>query len=320
MNYALDRRSMIAGMTGLALTSSATAATPRKTMFERLGRPIGLQLYTLGDDPKTDLDGTLAKVAAIGYRDIELPQLYDLAPKIIRAAADRHGLDLTSIHLAGSTIGPAGDALTLNSPVQRIVDDLGALGIKDAVMPIMLFPTDFMKAAGTSFQEKLATALAQSGDDIWKRTAALLNERAAALKPHGISLGYHNHNVEFAPIGKTTGWDVLMRETDKKLVSLEVDIGWISAAGLDPIAFLTKHSGRVRKLHVKDVQATTTTNYALKMDPTQVGNGRLDWARLLPAAQKAGCQHFYVEQEPPFTMSRIDAAAVSYRYLAGLRG
>ncbi len=323
MTIEQDRRRFIAGLASLGAlvgTPSSAFAGKRRNMFDRLKRPIGLQLYTLGDEPAKDLEGTLAKVAAIGFRDIELPQLYGLAAKDVRAAADRHGLDLTCIHLAGMAMSQSGgDALLLSSPVQRIVDDLGTLGISDVVMPIMLFPQNFTRARGNSFQEKLSSALAASGEEIWKRTAALLNERAAALKPHGISLGYHNHNVEFAPIGKTTGWDILARETDKKLVSFEVDVGWLAAAGIDPVTFFKRHSGRCKQMHVKDVQPGTKTNFALLMDPTQVGAGKLDWARILPAAQKAGVQHFYVEQEPPFTMSRMDAAARSYTYLAQLK-
>jgi sugar phosphate isomerase/epimerase len=315
----VNRRTLLAGMTSLAFTSTPLAAKSRKTVFERLARPVGLQLYTLGDEPKLDLDGTLAKVAAIGYRDIELPQLYGLAAKDVRSSADRHGLDLSCIHLAGAPLGQADDALTLLSPAQRIVEDLGTLGITEAVMPIMLFPDSFMQAPGKNFQEKLAASLALSGVDIWQRTAALLNEKAAALKPHGISLGYHNHNVEFAPIGKTTGWDVLARETDKNLISFEVDVGWLAAAGVDPVSFFKRHAGRCQQMHVKDIQSATKANFALAMNPTQVGSGKLDWARILPAAQKAGVRHFYVEQEPPFTMPRIDAAAQSYKYLSSLK-
>ncbi len=322
MHTSPDRRLFIAGLASFGVFAgvapAAFAGKPR-TMFDRLKRPIGLQLYTLGDAPAKDLDGTLARVAAIGYRDIELPQLYGKSPAEVRAAGDRYGLDFTCIHLAGMSMGQAGDALMLSSPVQRIVDDLGALGIKEVVMPIMLFPENFMQAPGNSFQEKLASALLGAGEDIWKRTAALLNEKAAALKPHGISLGYHNHNVEFAPIGKTTGWDILARETDKKLVSFEVDVGWLAAAGIDPVTFFKRHTGRCLQMHVKDVQATTKTNYTLQMDPTQVGAGKLDWARILPAAQKAGVKHFYVEQEPPFTMERIEAAAQSHKFLAALK-
>jgi sugar phosphate isomerase/epimerase len=72
-------------------------------------------------------------------------------------------------------------------------------------------------------------------------------------------------------------------------------------------------------MHVKDVQATTKTNYALSMDPCEVGSGKLDWAKILPAAHKAGVRNFYVEQEPPFTMERIDAAKKSFEYLEKLR-
>ncbi len=311
---------LLASMTGLALSTSAFGAgKARKTMFERLGKPIGLQLYTLGDEPQKDLAGTFAKVAAIGYRDIELPQTYGLAPKLIRAAADKNSLALSCIHLAGATMGPSnGDAFTLNSPIQRIVDDLGVMGIKQVVMPIMLFPDNFMQSPGATFQEKIASALARDGETIWKRTAAYLNEKAAALKPHGIVLGYHNHNVEFATIGKKTGFDILLGDLDPRLVQLEVDIGWITAAGLDPVAFLNQHKGRVRWLHVKDVQATTKTNYALKMDPTEVGSGKQDWAHILPAAKAAGCQHFYVEQEPPFAFARMESAAKSFAFLKAL--
>ncbi len=288
-------------------------------MFERLGKPIGLQLYTLGDDPAKDLDGTLAKVAAIGYRDLELPGTFGRTPAELKAAAAKAGVSYSAIHLAAGALMAKGPALTMMSDNQRIIDDLGVLGIKNAVLPIMILPDDFMTAPGNSFQEKIAASIARNGEDLWKRTAALLNEKAAALKPHGIAIGYHNHNVEFAPIGKTTGWDVLVREADPKLVHFEVDVGWIAAAGLDPTAFLKKHSGRVRWLHVKEVKATTVTNYALKMDPGEVGTGKQDWSRILPAAKAAGCKHFYVEQEPPFTMARIDAAAKSYAWLKQLK-
>jgi sugar phosphate isomerase/epimerase len=172
---------------------------------------------------------------------------------------------------------------------------------------------------GEGMMAMIPRAFAEAGPDIWKRTAALLNERAAALKPMGITLGYHNHNLEFAPTGGTTGWDILMGESDPGLVFFEVDVGWVAAAGLDPVAFLRRHRGRVRWLHVKDLTADTVANFALAMKPTEVGSGKQDWARILPAAFRAGVRHFYVEQEPPFAMARMDAASKSYAYLAGLR-
>ncbi len=322
----IERRLFLGGAAAMAMAGAITGgealAAKGRSMFKRLGKPIGLQLYTLGDEPGKDPDGVFAKLATIGYRDLELPSLFGKTPAVLRAAADKAGVKFSSIHLAAMAGMPGGDAqaLSLLSPTQKIVDDLGILGVKSAVMPIFALPADFREAPGANFQEKIANSLAKAGADHWKKTAELLNEKAAALKPHGIRVGYHNHNLEFAPIaqangGSTNGWEILTSQTDAKLVDFEVDIGWVTAAGVDPIAILKKYSGRFRWMHVKDLKATTQTNYALKMDPTEVGSGKQDWARILPAARKAGVEHFYVEQEPPFSMSRMDAAAKSYAYL-----
>lgn len=295
----------------------ATAA--RATLFfASNGRQIGLQLYTLGDEPAQDLPGVFAKLAATGFRDLQLPGLFGKSPKELRAAADAAGMKFSCIHLGLPPLAPPG-GLALTSEISRIVDDLGALGAKDAVLPLMPLPEGFRPSAGMDFRAAIVKALETAGPDHWKKTAAILNERAAALKPHGIRLGYHNHNVEFVRFGKKTAWDILAEETDKALVYFEVDIGWVAAAGLDPVAFLKRHKGRVRWLHVKDLKASTKPNIALMMDPTEVGYGKQDWARILPAAAKAGCEHFYIEQEAPFEIPRMDAAAKGYAYLKGLR-
>jgi sugar phosphate isomerase/epimerase len=320
MTQSMNRRSMLAAIaaTGaITMLDGGAEAARTALFFKRVALPIGLQLYTLGDEPSKDLDGTLARVASIGYSDIELPGLLGKSAAELKAAADRAGLKISSLHVPAAPLG--GPGFTLQETPQKIADVMGVLGAKNVVMPIMLWPDGFRPAAGETFQVALARALGAAGADIWKRTAALLNEKAAALKPLGINLGYHNHNVEWAAIGRTTGWDILSREIDPSLVSLEVDIGWIAAAGLDPVAFLNKHKGRVRQLHVKDVKPTTKTNYALSMDPSEIGAGKLDWAKILPAAHKAGVRNFYVEQEPPFAIARMEAIKRSYDYLAALR-
>jgi sugar phosphate isomerase/epimerase len=316
----INRRQMLGGIAAagaISMTEHPLLAKKAGLFFERIKRPIGLQLYTLGDDVAKDVDATLAKVAAIGFKDLQLPQLYGKAPVEMKAAADRAGVGFSCIHLAAMPNIPT-TMLSMKSEPQRIIDDLGALGVKNAVLPIMLLPADLKPKAGEGFLEILLRGVAEGGEDIWKRTAALLNEKAAAVKSAGITLGYHNHNLEFAPVGKTNGWDILVKELDP-VVKFEIDVGWVAAGGLDPVKFLNKHKGRVRWLHVKDVQPSTKSNYALKMDPTEVGSGKQDWAKILNAANKAGCQHYYVEQEAPFTMERIDAAAKGYAFLKGLR-
>lgn len=320
MIQGIDRRSLIAGLAAagaFAMLEETAAAAASKPFFQRVGLPIGLQVYTLGEEPARDLDATFAAIAGIGYREIELPNLYGRKPADVGAAARRAGLTISSLHMPAMA-GMTGGGLSLLSSPAEIAEGLHALGATYAVMPIVPFPADFRPQAGESFQTAIARSVAAGGEDLWKRTAALLNERAASLKPFGIEVAYHNHNLEFAPIGKTTGWDILVRDVDPHLVKFEVDIGWVVTGGNDPIAFLSGLRGRVAQLHVKDVAPGNTTNFALAMKPAEVGAGTLDWARILPAAYAAGVRHFYVEQEPPFTIPRMEAARRSCDFLARL--
>jgi len=316
----LDRRSLLTGIGALVMTAATATsadARSRRLFFERVGLPIGLQCYTLGEEPKADLDATFARIAAIGYREIELSELYGRTPAQVKAAADRAGLTIGCIHLAVSTNpGAASHGLSLDSPPQQIADNLGVLGVHAGVLPIAPFPGPMKPREGEGVMQMLSRMFAEAGPDHWKHTAAMLNERAALLKPLGIAVGYHNHNLEFAPTGGTTGWDILVHETDPALVHFEVDVGWVAAAGLDPVAFLRRHNGRVRWLHIKDLKADTQPNFGLSMHPTEVGTGEQDWAHILPAAHAAGVRHFYVEQEPPFSIPRMEAAARSFAYLA----
>jgi sugar phosphate isomerase/epimerase len=154
--------------------------------------------------------------------------------------------------------------------------------------------------------------------DHWKHLAERLNAIGAALKREGLEFGYHNHNVEFAPQGDATGWDILLSGTEPGLVVFELDVGWVSAAGLNPSEVLSRHRGRYRLMHVKDLKASTKPNFLLTMDPTEVGSGRIDWPTVLAAARDAGVREYFVEQEPPFERDRIEAARVSFDYLAAV--
>lgn len=317
----LDRRRLLAGTFAAgaaAILGGAAAAMQQKGFFERTGRPIGLQLYTLGDEAGRDLDATLAQVAYFGYRDIELPGLYGKSARDIRVAADRAGLRISSVHMPVSPMSQV-PGLSFSNPASEIADTLGALGATYAVAPSPLFPASFRPQAGEDFRITIARAIAAGGEDSWKKTAATLNERAAALKSPGLKVGYHNHNIEFAPIGKTTGWEILMREFDPQLIGLEIDTGWVATAGLEPAQFIKKYKGRVVQLHVKEVAASNKTNFAFAMEPAEVGSGTLDWKRIFMAADEAGVKHFYVEQEPPFTIPRMEAVRRSYEFLSRLQ-
>lgn len=316
MNPSLNRRAMLAGAftAGAALALPACVTRPdTRAFFDRKSLPIGIQLYALGDEPQKDLEGTLKKVAAIGFRDIEMPGLLGREPADVRRAADAAGVAISSVH-----IGTTGD-LSVRTDPQRLADVLGVLGARQAVVPMFPMPSGFKLLPGENLATAFARAVKEGGEKMWTDLAALLNERGASLKAHGIALGYHNHSVEFMQVGERTAWEILADETDPALVHFEADVGWIVSAGVDPLAFFKRYSGRVRQLHVKDVKAGLVPNTAMRTDPTEVGSGTVDWARVLPAAYAAGARHFYYEQEPPFAIPRIEAAAKSYAFLAQLR-
>ncbi|MBV1688409.1 sugar phosphate isomerase/epimerase [Novosphingobium sp. G106] len=318
----LQRRSFMAGLGtvgALALFEHPVFAGSRRAFFARHAQPMGLQLGSLGTISSRDIDAILGKVAEIGYREIELTNLFGLQPAQIGAAAVRAGLSVSSLHLPLMAIGGP-SALSMTSDTSRIVDAMGALGAKWAVAPILLIPSNFRPQSGESLEAAIARTIAAAGEDIWKQTAEALNRKGDALRQSGIGVAYHNHNLDFAPIGKTTGWEILWRETEPDFVGFEVDIGWVQLAGLDPVHFLEGASGRIKLLHVRDIADSQPRGYRIAMGSPAVGSGKLDWTRILPAAYHAGARHFLVEQEPQTAVEPIDAVARSYTYLSQIAG
>ena len=306
----LDRRSVLAA--GLAMT--ATGASAAAPFFTRTRLPIGIQLYTLGPDAAKDLDGTLKAVRKIGYRSVELAGMYGRTAAQFRAALDKAGLVCSSAHIQAR-----GGAGTFEGDLGKLADDLQTIGVKTAVMPSpYLSDARIAAAKGSSGVDYFRKLMGGMTADDFKTNADYLNRNAAALKKAGIRVGYHNHNFEFAPVGGTTGFEILLNDTDPALVTFEMDIGWVAAAGVDPLALMKKHKGRFTQMHVKDVKADTKANFDLGMDPAEIGSGKLAWKTLLPTAYAQGVREFYVEQEPPFTRPRLEAAKISYDYLAGV--
>jgi sugar phosphate isomerase/epimerase len=314
----LSRRSALglglaAAASGLAAGSATAAGGP---FFKRTGLPVGLQLYTLGGDLKADLDGQLGQVAKIGYRTVEMAGYLGRTPQELRAAFDKAGLTCPSSHVQGRRGGPDPSLEDLD----RLIADAHVIGIKHIVLPSSPVPDrpELKQKPGEEtrvFRDRMADAI--TADD-WKATADLLNAKGKVLKAAGLTMGYHNHNIEFAPKGETNGLEILLKYTDPALVPFEMDVGWVVAAGHDPFALLKAHPGRFRQMHVKDVKASTKANFAFQQDPADIGSGIIDWKRLLPAAYAHGVRDFFVEQEAPFDKPRLESVRIDFDYLNAL--
>ena len=323
MNMQINRRHLLqsigAGWLALYLggCGGAAEAPAKQKFFERIGKPIGLQLYALGDEIRADLPGTFRAVAAMGYGEVELPSLLGSTAPELKAMADAASLKISSLHVPARAFVP-GDGLTFEAEPDIVAETATALGITHLVIPFPLLPTGFAIAEGEGFPQAIERTFRALGADHWKATATRFNEIGAAMQERGLTVAYHNHNLEFAPGEGGRAWDILVAETDPALVKLQLDLGWIVTAGEDPLAMLNAHKGRITSLHVKDVAADNQPGFWFGMSPTQVGSGTLDWATLLPAAAEAGVQHYFVEQEPPFAMPRPEAMQKSADYLKNL--
>ena len=321
MDYYLKRLSrrdaLRLGAATLATLPALDVLGAGSGFFARNKLPLGLQLYTVGELARKDLQGTLQRIADIGYQTIELAGLHGHTVPELRAAADGVGLKLVSIHISPD---PRPGDLSLGDDLHALAASAHQLGVTDVVMPMFSTPSRLgPPAAGEGFLAYLNRVVPQFTADDWHRTAEQLNGFGRALQREGLKFGYHNHNPEFAPLpGDTNGYQILMQETDPKVVSFELDIGWAAAAGQDPVQLMTQHKGRITQLHVKDIQASTRTNYTLQQDPTEVGSGTLDWPVLLSTAKTTKIQRYFVEQEPPFPGDRFDSIAKSLRYLKSL--
>jgi sugar phosphate isomerase/epimerase len=258
---------------------------------------IGAQLYTVRDEMKVDFEGSLAKVAAIGYKEVEFAGYFDHSPKDVRAAIDRHGLVSPGCHVAYDTLGD-------QWPGQ--IESAKVIGQNYIVCPWI--PEDLRK-----------------DKDIWKKAAETFNRAGEASKKAGIQFAYHNHWFEFLPVDGKLPYDFLLENCDANLVKMELDLCWITVAGGDPIQYFNRYPGRFPLVHVKDmrklpkVTAAGGQNFgdSLKADMTEVGSGIIDWKRIFAHSGTAGIKHYIVEHDKP--AAPFDSLKISYEYLRQLR-
>lgn len=256
------------------------------------GKGLGIQLYMVLDAYQKDPTGTLKTLKSIGYTEIEA--IITSTAETLRDQLKDAGLACPSMHF---------DSLGFE-PGIKAAHTLGSHYIVSSMLPALMQ------------KEKGGGEPTYTLDDA-KRTAAYANKLGAKAKAAGLQYAYHNHHAEFTDVGGgKTFYDVLLAETDPKVVQFELDCGWVHAGGKNPADYFKANPGRIPLMHAKDFLPGNAKDYP----GAELGRGTLDYKPIMAAADTSGLKHCFVEQEGPFArMSSLDAARVDYDYLRPLR-
>jgi sugar phosphate isomerase/epimerase len=254
-------------------------------------KPIGLEIYTVRHEFAQDPAGTLKKVGAIGYREVEIPT--EIPAETLKAY-------LSAAHLAAPSTYP--EVPKDVESWKRTLDHVHPYGFRYVVV-------------GDN---------PQLDAEAWKRRAELFNECGRLAKGAGMQFCYHAHFHEFAPLGDTSGYEIMLSRCDPELLKMEMDVFWATYAGQDPLHYFQKYPGRFPLLHIKDFKPgfpTSTSNFPYDSGPNPfapVGQGRIDWVKIFAHAPQAGAEHIFVEQDRCDT-SPFQAIETSFNYLKNLR-
>ena len=260
--------------------------------------PLGIQLWTVKDEVAKDLEGTMKKLYAIGFREIEFAGFYGKTAAEIGALMKGIGFTLVSMHAGADDIAAKGDA---------IIADAKTLGLK-----YIICSSPMSDAAKAKLEWAKKMDALDPGD--WKMNAELFNKFGKSVKAAGMQFGYHNHHVEFKKFGDKTAFDTLFESTDPDLVKSELDVGWAVAARQDPLAIINKYKGRIAALHVKDIGKLADDPH--NATTVAVGEGTIDWKKVIGTAWANGTRHFFYEQEAPYTRPVLESAKISADYLS----
>ena len=276
----IERREFVKTLAAAGVAIACPGAVRTAHPARRLDK-VGLQLYTVRDKMKDDFEGTLARVAEIGYKEVEFAGYFDHTPTDVKAILDRHGLSAPSTHIA----------LAGEDAWQTSLETAKAIGHEYIVVPWI--PEERRKTL-----------------DDWKSVAGVFNRAAKMAHDAGLQFAYHNHDFEFPKVDGQVPYDVLLQNTDPKLVQLEIDLYWMTKGGQDPLAYFARWPGRIPLVHVKDSAG------APEHKMVDVGQGKIDWKRIFAKSDQAGIKHYFVEHDQP--PQPFDDIAASYRYLKQL--
>ncbi|NJB84364.1 sugar phosphate isomerase/epimerase [Lewinella marina] len=280
----------------------STAAFAATTLFPfplsardgKRGYKLGLQLFSVNEDMNRDPLATLREVKAMGYEDFEVygfdparGTFYGRPATEFRMMLDDLGLSASSGHFGFSPLLEAGEP-DMDRFVDQCIAGAETLGLRYITWPWM--------------------APEQRTLDTFRALPAKLNAIGARVKEAGLGFAYHNHGFEFEDHGGDTGYDLILRETDPDLVKLQMDMYWVMHGGrTTPKALVAAHPGRFVMWHIKDMDKVSR-------DYTELGNGSIDYRKVLPDPVASGLEFYYLEQGGNFTHSPLRSAADSAEY------
>jgi len=245
--------------------------------------PIGVQLYSVRRECEKDFPGTLEAVAAMGYAGVEFAGYYEHSAQQLREMLDGNGLQCCGTHLRLDSL--------LGDEFQKTVDFNLALGNKYLIVPSL--PEE-----RRSPKEKVL------------ETAALFNELAEKLHPHGLRVGYHNHDWEFSPMNGEVFWDLFFTNTGTEVV-MQMDVGNAILGGADPLEYFKRYPGRAATVHVKE--------YSRENPEAFVGEGDVNWKEVFALLESQGGTEWYIVEyehagQPP--LESIDKCLQNLRKMS----
>src|SRR5436190_7795823 len=276
------------GSLAIALLSAANAHAAMAGIGPSFQGPVGLQLYSLREQFKKDVPGTLDEVKSFGIKYAELAGTYDMPPEKFKAELAKRGIEAVSGHF----------------PYEKYRDDVESIAKEAEALGLKYAGCAWIPHEGR-FDEKTC-----------REAIEVFNKAGEALAKHNIKFFYHTHGYEFQPYGDDTLIDLLIKETKPELVRYQMDIFWIVHPGKDPVRLLKKYSGRWELMHLKDMRKGTATGMLSGSSPVTndvaLGTGQMDIPEILKAAKKAEVKWYFIEDESPTSEKQIP---VSLKYL-----
>ena len=281
----MDRREFVTALgSTIAMTQLGCATNaPGSATGSRQLKRVGVQLYSLRDDARRDLERTIADIAQAGYNDVELlgsMKNFEMPPVKLRQVLDKNGLRAPSTHVSGTAL----------DDLQRNLDEAATLGHQYVVVASL--PIEGTPAVAD-----------------YQRWADRLNDAGRISRQSNIWIGFHNHAADFNVPG---AYDALMARTDPKFVRMQLDTGNLAMAGLEPLDYLKRFGDRYWLFHIKDVPALRAEN------DTELGKGVIDFRKLLGSIEHIDKKFLFVEQET-YPGAPLDSVRRDFTYISSLQ-